>query len=62
MVLAGGLSPVNVASAIEKSMPDAVDVSSGVERSPGKKDIHKVIQFIKAVRDCAPTRELRRIF
>ena len=62
MVLAGGLSPENVASAISKSMPDAVDVSSGVERSPGKKDIHKVMQFIKAVRECVPTRELRRIF
>jgi phosphoribosylanthranilate isomerase len=62
MVLAGGLSPENVASAISKSMPDAVDVSSGVERSPGKKDIHKVMQFIKAVRECTPSRELRRIF
>ena len=62
MVLAGGLSPANVASAISKSMPDAVDVSSGVERSPGKKDIHKIIQFIKAVRGSTPTRELRRVF
>jgi phosphoribosylanthranilate isomerase len=62
MLLAGGLSPENVASAIEKSMPDAVDVSSGVERSPGKKDIHKVMQFIKAVRGYTPSRELRRIF
>ena len=62
MVLAGGLSPENVASAIEKSMPDAVDVSSGVERAPGKKDIHKVKQFIKAVQACTPSRELRKIF
>ncbi len=62
MVLAGGLSPENVASAISKSMPDAVDVSSGVEIAPGKKDIHKVMQFIKAVRGCSPERELRRIF
>jgi phosphoribosylanthranilate isomerase len=62
MVLAGGLSPENVASAIRKTMPDAVDVSSGVERTPGKKDIHKVMQFIKAVRECVPTRELRKIF
>jgi len=62
MVLAGGLSPENVASAINQAMPDAVDVSSGVERTPGKKDIHKVKQFIKAVRGCSPARELRRIF
>ena len=62
MVLAGGLSPENVASAINKSIPDAVDVSSGVERAPGKKDIHKVKQFIKAVREYTPSRKLRRIF
>jgi phosphoribosylanthranilate isomerase len=62
MVLAGGLSPENVASAISKSMPDAVDVSSGVERSPGKKDVHKVMQFIKTVQEYTPSRELRRIF
>jgi phosphoribosylanthranilate isomerase len=62
MVLAGGLSPENVASAINRALPDAVDVSSGVERAPGKKDIHKVKQFIKAVRGCTLKRELRRIF
>ncbi len=67
MVLAGGLSPENVASAINQAMPDAVDVSSGVESAPGKKDIHKVKEFIKAVHmktDLGIThrRELRRIF
>ncbi len=62
MLLAGGLSPENVASAIHQAMPDAVDVSSGVESAPGKKDMYKVKEFIKAVRGCSPKRELRRIF
>ena len=62
MVLAGGLSFENVASAIHQALPDAVDVSSGVENAPGKKDIHKVKQFIKAVRGCTLKREIRRIF
>lgn len=62
MVLAGGLSPENVASAIENAMPDVVDVSSGVENAPGNKDMYKVKRFIKAVRATVPKRELRRIF
>ncbi len=67
MVLAGGLSPENVASAINKATPDAVDVSSGVESAPGKKNIYKVQEFIKAVHITAdlgstPKRKLRRIF
>jgi len=62
MVLAGGLSPENVASAIEKSMPDAVDVSSGVELSPGLKDTGRVEAFIRAVSMCALKRKTRRIF
>lgn len=67
MILAGGLSPENISLAINQAIPDAVDVSSGVERAPGKKDIHKVQQFIKAVRKKTDLRgirkrELRRIF
>jgi phosphoribosylanthranilate isomerase len=67
MVLAGGLTPENAASAINKAMPDAVDVSSGVESTPGKKNIYKVQEFIKAVRmesdlGRTPKRTLRRIF
>jgi phosphoribosylanthranilate isomerase len=47
LILSGGLNPENVAKAIEAVHPYAIDVSSGVESSPGKKDHAKVRDFIQ---------------
>jgi phosphoribosylanthranilate isomerase len=50
IVLAGGLTAENVGDAVSRLHPFAVDVSSGVESSPGKKDYEKMRRFIEAVR------------
>lgn len=49
--LSGGLTPENIADAIAAAHPFAVDISSGVEASPGSKDINKVKELINHVRE-----------
>lgn len=49
-ILSGGLTPENVREAIKKVSPLGVDVNSGVERVPGKKDFSKMVEFVKEVK------------
>ena len=57
VMLAGGLTPGNVEKAIDAVCPVGVDTASGVESSPGRKDIDRMKEFISAVRGIAFEKE-----
>lgn len=54
-ILAGGLTPGNVSQAILDARPTAVDVSSGVESAPGRKNLQKISAFVEMVVACTRT-------
>lgn len=51
IILSGGLSPENIKEAISEVEPYGIDVSSGVEERPGKKNMEKLINFVRIVRE-----------
>ena len=56
VILAGGLTPDNVTEAIERVKPWGVDVSTGVETAPGRKDARLVRDFVRNAKAAAPRR------
>jgi phosphoribosylanthranilate isomerase len=54
-MLSGGLDAGNVAEALRITRAPSIDVSSGVERAPGEKDVGKILAFVRAARDAERT-------
>lgn len=62
LILAGGLNEGNMADAVKAALPDALDVSSGVEKSPGRKDKGKMRRFVELARELSSRFPGRPVF
>jgi phosphoribosylanthranilate isomerase/indole-3-glycerol phosphate synthase/phosphoribosylanthranilate isomerase len=62
LILAGGLTEKNIQEVVRTCLPDAVDLSSGVEIRPGKKDLIKIQMFLDKLSNVTCTQSYRRIF
>ncbi len=62
LVLAGGLREENLGLAVRRALPDALDVSSGVEGSPGRKDPRKLQRFVELAKSLPSPRPVRKVF
>jgi phosphoribosylanthranilate isomerase len=60
-MLSGGLDAGNVADALRITRAGGVDVSSGVERAPGEKDLEKIRGFIRAARAAAASEGVPKV-
>jgi len=62
LILSGGLNENNMIEALHKVKPGALDINSGVESSPGKKDPAKIVQIMRIIKDEAPGGTALQIF
>jgi len=60
LILAGGLREINIVEAIQVVAPDAVDLNSGIEESPGQKDPEKIRNIIKMIRSINDDKAIAR--
>ena len=62
MILSGGLNEGNVADALQKVHPAALDINSGVESAPGKKDPAKIARIMQIIKDGTTGNKIQKIF